>query len=224
VNEASAPAGGHEGGATPRTEPRHAPSTCPYCHDTILPEHDVIVCRECNALHHGACWREMSACATCRSTTGLGALASSSPAAAERPPFSSAPLARVTSGPSRAIGAAPRDEGPRRLHCPVCRRDTTHVGSRCTRCLARGDNRKQGTLWVVLGVAMISLAAGGLVVAWSLRARALAQTLRWNLPDNDMGHYWPLELLLGIVIAAGALIVVRGARAIVSGGNPDGTS
>jgi hypothetical protein len=54
----------------------HAPSLrCPYCHDEVQRTDEAVVCRDCNARHHGACWTDgSSSCASCGSTTGLGAV------------------------------------------------------------------------------------------------------------------------------------------------------
>jgi len=39
---------------------------CPYCHADVSPErNDWVVCRDCLARHHLACWHEGKRCATC---------------------------------------------------------------------------------------------------------------------------------------------------------------
>jgi hypothetical protein len=43
-----------------------SPTRCPYCHSDISTSTvDWVVCKSCLARHHGACWRESSACASC---------------------------------------------------------------------------------------------------------------------------------------------------------------
>lgn len=38
---------------------------CPWCHDRFSSDDDLVVCRDCLAAHHAACWAESDACATC---------------------------------------------------------------------------------------------------------------------------------------------------------------
>ena len=48
---------------------------CPYCHDEVQRSDAAVVCRDCNARHHEPCWSDGSgSCASCGSTTGLGAV------------------------------------------------------------------------------------------------------------------------------------------------------
>lgn len=44
---------------------------CPWCHDAILGDDEVVVCRDCLAAHHEACWAEAACCATCGRSRGL---------------------------------------------------------------------------------------------------------------------------------------------------------
>ncbi|MEZ0230568.1 MAG: RING finger protein [Planctomycetota bacterium] len=39
---------------------------CPYCHDGVSRGEQIVVCRECHAFHHDACFREGAGCAACR--------------------------------------------------------------------------------------------------------------------------------------------------------------
>ncbi len=38
---------------------------CPYCHDGVSRGDQLVVCRECHAFHHDACFREGAGCAAC---------------------------------------------------------------------------------------------------------------------------------------------------------------
>lgn len=41
---------------------------CPFCHETgVCQAVDAVVCTQCFAIHHHACWREGTGCACCRS-------------------------------------------------------------------------------------------------------------------------------------------------------------
>ncbi len=60
-----------EGEAT--IEVRGRPSRCPYCHDDCDAEQANVVCNDCLARHHAACWAEAgNACGGCRSTRAAG--------------------------------------------------------------------------------------------------------------------------------------------------------
>ncbi len=61
------------------------PGRCPYCRDAIAGTSGVVACAACGARHHAACWGELAACATCRSTEALVSARAAS-AARRRPP------------------------------------------------------------------------------------------------------------------------------------------
>lgn len=42
----------------------NSPSRCPYCHDSV-PTRGAVVCQECLARHHAACWIEQGECSAC---------------------------------------------------------------------------------------------------------------------------------------------------------------
>jgi hypothetical protein len=46
--------------------------TCPYCHDRLMNEGDVIQCEICSALHHEACWKENRRCAVFQCAGSIG--------------------------------------------------------------------------------------------------------------------------------------------------------
>jgi hypothetical protein len=53
-----------------KTLVKGAPTRCPYCHDECAPEGSV-VCQDCLARHHEACWGEAARCGACASERHL---------------------------------------------------------------------------------------------------------------------------------------------------------
>lgn len=48
-----------------------APTRCPFCHEDCRSVDANVVCHECLARHHAACWVEGSSCGSCGSTRAL---------------------------------------------------------------------------------------------------------------------------------------------------------
>lgn len=60
-----------EGSLAAEGAPRVERSRCPFCREDVLSTQDVAACEACLARHHGACWTESRACASCGHVVAL---------------------------------------------------------------------------------------------------------------------------------------------------------
>lgn len=58
-------------GLAAESAPRVERSRCPFCREDVLSTQDVSACEACLARHHGACWTESRACASCGHVVAL---------------------------------------------------------------------------------------------------------------------------------------------------------
>lgn len=97
----------------------------------------------------------------------------------------------------------PQQTWPRSERCATCDRTTTHVATGCTRCMARGENRRQGALFAAIGAPLVVL---GLAPTW--QNLGLTHHVR-------SGNGWLLLALLG------AGLLAKGLRALLTGSDPE---
>ena len=50
---------------------QNSPTRCPFCHEECGPAEEHVVCTDCLARHHSACWESNASCANCSSTRVL---------------------------------------------------------------------------------------------------------------------------------------------------------
>lgn len=117
-------------------------SRCPYCHDDVA-RRESVVCQDCLARHHGACWDAAAACSGCGGAHRMEVTRGSEQrTGGSTAPVDSGRLARSPSGrligppaerrPGAAVPADSLDEG---TYCAACgrRRAVSSLG-RCTIC------------------------------------------------------------------------------------------
>lgn len=54
-----------------RVQAAKSPSRCPYCHDDLKVEKDIVACAPCGARHHRGCHAEHGRCASCGAEEAL---------------------------------------------------------------------------------------------------------------------------------------------------------
>lgn len=115
---------------------------------------------------------------------------------------------------------------PRSEHCAVCDRATTHVRQGCTRCMGRGDNRKQGVLFAVLGGGLFVL---GLSIFTVSRGAIQENREARDLSDpEDRPPPRRVRRAIGMVplggilaMVGGAVLTIKGLKGVVLGRDPE---
>jgi hypothetical protein len=105
----------------------------------------------------------------------------------------------------------PQPSYPRSEWCQACARTTTHVRQGCTRCMGKEDNRKQGTLFLAIGVALLAI---GLGLGWvGLGTR--------HDPGASRRRLGSVPYLAIMALAGGLSLAAKGGHAMVTGSDPE---
>jgi len=103
---------------------------------------------------------------------------------------------------------------PRSDYCASCKQNTTHVRTGCTRCMGRGDNRKQGVIFAGIGGAIMAI---GIVVLIAMKSAGADELGSRRVGRRRFNAY----LLPVVILCAGGGLLAKGLQAMLSGDDPE---